>query len=88
MTTLQSLSIARQVQLTERAAREVRETGTQLEALIREDHRLEREIRQDIKLDHEIIAVLEEHGVGDDDEQRHVVAKRIAQKLSTKRPKA
>lgn len=83
MTTLQSLSISRQVQTTERAARLVHETAEQLKALVAEDHRLEREIRQDIRLDHEIIAILEEHGVGESDDERHQVASRIAQKLST-----
>ena len=82
MTTLQSLSISRQVQTTERAARLVHETAEQLKALVAEDHRLEREIRQDIRLDHEIIAILEEHGVGESDDERHQVASRIAQKLS------
>lgn len=82
MTTLQSLSISRQVQTTERAARLVHETAQQLKALVAEDHRLEREIRQDIRLDHEIIAILEEHGVGNSDAERHQVATRIAQKLT------
>lgn len=82
MTTLQSLSISRQVQTTERAARLVHETAEQLKALVAEDHRLEREIRQDIRLDHEIIAILEEHGVGDSDDERHKVASRIALKLN------
>lgn len=81
MTILQSSSIAHQVHVTERAAREIRVTGEQLKELASSDHLLATEIRQDIKLDHEIIAILEEHGVGDDDEQRHTVAKRIAQKL-------
>lgn len=82
MTTLQSLSISRQVRVTERAARLVHETAQQLEALVKEDHKLEREIREDIKLDREIIAVLEDHGVGDNDTQRHEVARRIASKLN------
>ncbi|OGL21564.1 hypothetical protein A2707_06030 [Candidatus Saccharibacteria bacterium RIFCSPHIGHO2_01_FULL_45_15] len=83
MTTLQSLSISRQVQTTERAARLVHETAEQLKALVAEDHRLEREIRQDIRLDHEIITILEEHGVGDSDTERHQVATRIAQRLNS-----
>lgn len=82
MTTLQSLSIARQVRLTEKAARLVHDTGEKLEVLVREDHQLEREIRQDIRLDHEIISVLEAHGVGDSDQQRKDVARRIAHKIS------
>lgn len=67
--------------MTERAARLVHETAEQLELLVKEDHRLEREIREDIKLDRAIIAVLEDHGVGENDEQRHSVAKKITSKL-------
>ena len=82
MTTLQSMSIARQVQITERAARLVHETGEQLKSLVLEDRKLEREIRQDIQLDHAIIGILEEHGIGDDEEERHRVAKQIAHKVA------
>ncbi len=82
MTTLQSLSISRQVRMTERAARLVHETAGQLERLVKEDHRLEREIREDIRLDRAIIAVLEDHGVGDSDEQRNTVARKITRKLN------
>ena len=81
MTTLQNLSISRQVRMTERAARLVHETAEQLELLVKEDRRLEREIREDIKLDRAIIAVLEDHGIGDDDAQRHSVAEKITSKL-------
>lgn len=81
MTTLQSLSISRQVRMTERAARLVHETAEQLEQLVKEDHKLEREIREDIRLDREIISVLEDHGVGESDEERQTVAQRIASKI-------
>ncbi len=81
MTTLQSISIIRQEQLTERAVREVRETGEQMKTLINSDHRLAHDVREDIELDHKIISILEEHGVGDSDEARHKVAKCISQQL-------
>lgn len=81
MTTLQSLSISRQVRMTERAARLVHETAEQLERLVKEDHKLEREIREDIRLDREIIAVLEDHGVGENDEERRAVATNISSKI-------
>lgn len=81
MTTLQSLSIARQVRITEKAARLVHETGEKLQYLVKEDRKLEKEIRQDIQLDHEIIAVLEEFGIGEDENERRKVAERIAKKL-------
>ena len=82
MTTLQSLSIARQVRITEKAARLVHETGEKLELLVGEDRILEKEIRQDIKLDHEIIAVLEEFGIGENEEERLRVAKHITTRVS------
>lgn len=87
LTTIQSTSIARQIQMTERAAREIRETGEQLQDLINSDRRLAHDIRADIELDHEIIAALEEHGVGESDEERHRVARHIAAKLKVP-PKA
>lgn len=81
MTTLQSLLIARQMRVTQKAARLVHETSEGLKHLVQEDQKLEREIRQDITLDHEIIAVLEEFGVGDDEDERRKVAARITKKL-------
>ena len=81
MTTLQSLSIARQVKITEKAARLVHETSEELKYLVKEDRKLEKEIRQDIVLDHEIIAVLEEFGVGESEEDRRKVASRIAKRV-------
>jgi len=81
MTTLQSLSIARQVRITEKAARLVQETSKELKYLVQEDRKLESEIRQDIKLDHEIIAVLEEFGVGEDEDERRKVAARITKRV-------
>ena len=82
MTTLQSLSIARQVRITEKAARLVHVTSEELKSLIKEDRKLEKEIRQDIVLDHEIIAVLEEFGIGESEEERRRVASRITKKVT------
>lgn len=82
MTTLQSLSIARQVRITEKAARMVQETGEELRYLLKEDRKLEKEIRQDIVLDHEIIAVLEEFGIGDSEDDRRNVAQRISKRVT------
>lgn len=81
MTTLQSLSIARQVRITEKAARLVHETSKELKYLVTEDRKLEKEIRQDIVLDREIIAVLEEFGIGESEEERRKVATRITKKV-------
>lgn len=85
MTTLQSLSIARQVRVTQKAARLVQETGERLEVLVAEDRKLERDIRQDIELDREIISVLEEFGVGENEEERKKVATRIAHRVAKQR---
>ena len=82
MTTLQSLSIARQVRITEKAARLVNETSKELKYLVTEDRKLEKEIRQDIVLDHEIIAVLEEFGIGESEDDRRKVAARLAKRVS------
>lgn len=84
MTTLQSLSISRQLRITEQAMRLVRETDRQLEELVDEDRKLSREIRQDIALDRQIVEVLEEVGVGDTAVERREVAGRIARRIETK----
>lgn len=81
MTTLQSISIARQVRVTQRAARLVNETGHQLELLVKEDHIIEREIRKDIEMDKEIMQVLEEYGIGNNESERKQVASQIAKKV-------
>lgn len=78
---LQGVAISKQMQMTERAAREVRETGEQLKNLVRNNMKLEREIEEDIQLDHKIISVLKEYGLGEDDQVRHKVARHIALKL-------
>lgn len=84
MTTLQSVSISRQIRVTNNAARLVRESGNQLEKLVKEDRKLERDIHRDLAVDEEIIAALEEYGIGDSKLERQKVATRIAQKVSKK----
>jgi len=81
MTTLQSLSIAKQVRVTERAARLVSEASNSIEALVSEDRKMGHEIREDMKIDHKIIAILEEHGIGDTEHDRKQVAKKIAEAM-------
>lgn len=81
MTTLQSLSISRQLRITENAMKLMRETDRQLEELVDEDKKLGEEVRQDIALDKRIVEVLEEVGVGDNEQERHAVAREIAKKL-------
>lgn len=83
MTTLQSLSISRQVRITERAMELMRTADRQLEALAKEDRRLGEEIRQDLLLDRRIVEVLEEVGVGDSTEERHKVARAIASRVKS-----
>lgn len=84
MTTLQSLSISRQVRITERAMELMRATDSQLEDLVDEDKKLSREIREDLALDRKIVEVLEEVGVGDTLEDRHEVARRIASRVQSR----
>lgn len=81
MTTLQSLSIAKQLRITERAAELVRDAGDQIELLARKDGELAREIHKDVEFDKEIIAALEELGVGDSSEDRHRVAAHIKKRV-------
>lgn len=81
VTILQSISIAKQLEITRKAAHDVRETGEKLKSLVTSDSRLVREIHEDIELDKDIISILEEHGVGDSEEVRHRVAKHIAQRV-------
>ncbi len=82
MTTLQSASIARQVRITNHAARLVRETTSQMEKLVKEDRALERDIRKDLAVDEQIIEILEEHGIGESKKERQIVAAKIAEKVS------
>lgn len=82
MTTLQSLSIARQVRLTHRSANLVYEASRELDNLVKQDRKLEREIRQDMDLDHEIITTLEKYGIGSSKDERKAVAKALTKKLN------
>lgn len=84
MTTLQSLSISRQVRITERAMELMRETDNQLEKLVDEERKLSKEIHQDLLLDRKIVEVLEEVGVGSSAEDRHEVARKIASRVQSK----
>lgn len=81
MTTLQSLSIARQVRLTHRSAKLVYEATRGLDQLVKQDKKLEREIHQDIDLDHEIITILEEYGIGTSKNERTAVAEALTKKI-------
>lgn len=81
MTTLQSVSIAKQVRTTNRAAHLVRESMEQLKELIKEERLIEKEIRRDMKIDEEVIGILEEYGIGDTHDERRKVASKIATKV-------
>lgn len=84
MTTLQSVSILRQVKVTKRAAKLVQESSDMIELLVREDKTMERALREDLALDKKIIVALEEHGIGDNEEERKAVAKTIKKRLRNK----
>lgn len=81
MTTLQSVSIAKQVRTTNRAAHLVRESMDQLHELIKEERLIEKEIRRDMKIDEEVIGILEEYGIGATQDERSRVASKIASKV-------
>ncbi|OGL33571.1 hypothetical protein A3F64_02455 [Candidatus Saccharibacteria bacterium RIFCSPHIGHO2_12_FULL_42_8] len=81
MTTLQSVSILRQVKVTQKAAKLVKESSDMIELLIKEDKTMERALREDLALDREIIVALEEHGIGNNEEERKAVAKTIKKRL-------
>lgn len=81
MTTLQSVSILRQVRITKRAAHLVQESSDMIERLVREDKSMEKTLREDLALDKEIVMALEEHGVGDNEEERKAVASTIKRRL-------
>ncbi len=85
MTTLQSISISQQIKITKKASDIVDETAEQVRKLIATDNRMEKEIREDLALDHEIVAALEEVGIGDDENERREVARRISKKINRNR---
>ena len=87
MTTLQSISINRQLHITERAMQLMRETDNQLEELVDEDKKLSNEIHQDLLLDRKIVEVLEEVGIGDTAEERREVARRITARVLNDKPR-
>lgn len=89
MTTLQSASIAQQVRITYKATQLVKESADELHMLVKEERILEKEIRQDIAMDQEIMGVLEEYGIGDNQEERKKVAAAVTTKVNqiTKQPK-
>lgn len=81
MTTMQSISIARQAKVTNHAAELVRQTSKQLEMLVKEDRLMKDVINKDLELDRMIVSALEEHGVGDNEHERKKVAHTIVQKI-------
>lgn len=78
MSTYQNFATARQLRMMESMLRAMRQAAHNVEELTIEDRKLEREIRQDMKLDQEVIAILEEYGVGGSAADRKAVAKRLA----------
>ncbi len=84
MTTLQSVSILRQMRVTKRAAKLVQESSDIIQTLVKEDKTMERVLREDLALDKEIIGALEDHGIGDNEGERVAVAKSIKHRLRNK----
>lgn len=77
LTTLQSISIARQVRITRHASAKITEALHSIEALTQADNKLSREIAKDTELDEKIIAALLQHGVGKDRADRSSIAKTV-----------
>lgn len=82
MTTLQSVSGVRQLELTRRAARQVEEASERIRILTSEEKALTREVRKDVHLDEEILAILQEFEL--EEEHKKVVAQRLTSYVNTK----
>ncbi len=78
MSTLQVLSATRQVRLTENILRKTNQSSRNMAQLVEEDRKLGRDIRRDMALDQEVIAILEEYGVGNNVDERRRVAERLS----------
>lgn len=87
LTTLQSISIARQVRITRHASAKITETLHSIEKLTKAENKLSREIAKDTELDERVIAALSEQGVGSGEKERAVIARAVAQHIrsNTKR---
>lgn len=81
LTTLQSISIARQMRITRHAAAKITEALHSIEDLTQADKKLSRSVQRDAELDQKIVEALSRHGVGDTEKQRSKIAKSVRQSL-------
>lgn len=77
LTTLQSISIARQVRITRHAAAKVTESINRLDELTAASQHLTQVIEHDTELDEKIVAALSEHAVGKNASDRAQIAKTV-----------
>lgn len=81
LTTLQSISIARQVRITRHAAAKITEALHSIEELTQADKKLSKSIQKDAELDQKIVEALSLHGVGRTQKQRGEIAESVRQNL-------
>lgn len=81
LTTLQSISIARQVRMTRHASAKITEALHSIEELTQAERKLSREIERDADLDEQIIAAFAEHGIGQNESDRSAIAKKVRKQL-------
>jgi hypothetical protein len=77
MTTLQSISISRQLHITERSNDKLNETINTIEKLVMVDRKIAREVEEDSEFDHEIVMALTDGSI--DDQTRQEIADTIRQ---------
>lgn len=82
LTTLQSISIARQVRLTRYSTSKVSQSINQLDELIKVNQQLARVIEHDTELDQQIVAALSSHDIGRDKAHRAQIAKTVRQNVT------
>lgn len=82
LTTLQSISIARQVRITRYSASKVSQSINQLDELIKVNQQLTRVIEHDTELDQQIVAALSSHDIGRNKAHRAQIAKTVRQNVT------
>ena len=81
LTTLQSISIARQVRITRHAAGKITEAVNKINELAQVNEKLSKTVAKGQKLDEAIAEVLSYHAVGASKEERQKITRSIIKKL-------
>lgn len=85
LTTLQSISIARQIRITRRSSGKITEAVNKLEELEVQERKLERAVMHDDVMERLVAKALHEAGVGNNDTERKRVAKIVRRELKKQR---